>query len=247
MKKLEEQHEEQKLILEQQKKILEELKQHKESHEELKRIELVKKQESKNDIQVSTASAVKQDKMEIQTVVKADLVKNVLVLENEHKVDKNSQSDILLDKNYEIESPGKFRNISLDGISKQKTSGIIVQVEEKNRMEDSNIKEKVLLKKVSHAENFNKSFDVKPDTSFLSKNITFNAVSKDKPINSNIPSFDKKVTKQFDVQEDIKSSEMRVKRRETLAKKSDFEGTISLPKNSIDVNKIGHNNDQSKT
>lgn len=247
MKKLEEQHEEQKLILEQQKKILEELKQHKESHEELKRIELVKKQESKNDIQVSTASAVKQDKMEIQTIGKAEVVKNVIVLENEHKVDKNSQSNILQDKNYVIESPGKLKNISLDGISKQKTSGIIVQVEEKNRMENSNIKEKVLIKKQAHTDNFNKSIDVKPDTSFLSKNITFNAVSKDKPIHSNIPSFDKKVIKQFDAPEDIKSSEMRVKRRETLAKKNDFEGTISLPKDSIDVNKIVHNNDQSKT
>lgn len=246
MKKLEEQHEEQKLILEQQKKILEELKQHKESHEELKRIELIKNQESKNNIQVSTASAVKQEKMEVQTIGKAEIVKNS-ALENEHKVDKNSQSNILLDKNYIIESPGKSKNISLDGISKQKTSEINAQVEEKNRIEDSNIKEKVLIKKQAYANNFNKSIDVKPDTPFLSKNTTFIAVSKDKPIHSNIPSLEKKVTKQFDAPEDIKSSEMRVKRRETLAKKNDFEGTVSLPKDSIDLNKIVHNNDQSKT
>lgn len=246
MKKLEEQHEEQKLILEQQKKILEELKQHKESHEELKRIELIKNQESKNNIQVSTASAVKQEKMEVQTIGKAEIVKNA-ALENEHKVDKNSQSNILLDKNYIIESPGKSKNISLDGISKQKTSEIISQAEEKNRIEDTNIKEKVLIKKQAYADNFNKSIDVKPDTPFLSKNTTFIAVPKDKLIHSNIPSLEKKVTKQFDAPEDIKSSEMRVKRRETLAKKNDFEGTVSLPKDSIDLNKIVHNNDQSKT
>ena len=249
MKKLEEQHQEQKLILEEQKKILQELKQHKESHEELKRIELIKKQEIKNDIQLSTASVMKQDKiMDMPHIVEAEVIKNVPpVFENVHKVDKISQNEILLNKNYVSESPGTSKNISFDNISKQKASEILLEMREKNRIEDLDVKENIVPKKVIHTEKVNKSNDIKLDTSFLNKNVTSNTISKDKPIISNIPSFDKKVTNQFNVPEDIKSSEMRVKRRETLAKKNDFEGTVSLPKSSIDINEILHNSDQRRT
>lgn len=233
--------------MEQQKKILEELKQHKESHEELKRIQLVKNQETKNDIQVSTASPAKQGNMELQPGIKPGIVKNILILENAHKVDKVSQNEILLNKNYITESPKGSENISFGNTPKQKALGIIVQKEEKNRLEDLGAKENTLPKNIIHIEKNNKSIDVKPDTSFLNKNITSNIDSKDKISVSNIPSFNKKLTNQFNIPEDVKNSEMRVKRRETLAKKNDFEGTISLPKNSIEMNQIVHHNDQSGT
>lgn len=249
LKKLEEQHEEQKLILEQQKQILEELKHHKESHEEMKRNEVIEKQQINKKIEQMPA-VPKQDKIEVQPVaIKNEVVKDVPIVEN--KIDKNIEQEILLNKVSEVKPPISYKNISLDNIPRQKKSENLGDIGVKSKMEGLTMDENLAKKKqYMNSKHINESVAVNHDMPVLNKNFTANTVSivpKNSPNILSIPPPAKIDTIKVATPESIKNTEMHIKRRETLEKKNDIEENVPLPNQIANVNLIAYSKEKNGT
>lgn len=234
LKKLEQQHQEQKKILEEQKKILQELKQHKESHEEMKRNEMNKKNEV-----ISSPVLPKEDNVVVKPA------KNAVYPEKKPDI-QNPAPEKVLDKKIESKSPTSSKNTSLDSIVKQVSKDIQNSHLNVERKENLNVKDRVTSNKLDNDPKKlnNSAFDVKQEILNVDKNLTGNFMSKSNPSNLDIsPS----ITKDYVVSSsprNLKNDEIHLKLRETLEKKPDFEMTLSLPKDGVNLNDGGYNKDR---
>lgn len=277
LKKLEEQHEEQKLILEAQKKVLQELKQHKESHELIEKQEAEKKKEKAvQDPEKNKAiqqqhedqkSALEKPKEALPEPKQEKVIPEIIEVQtsaiskqgNVRAEPKEGESVEIIPKventppvhiqgmnhNVELKTKQEVKvvpsNNSFDTFPKQKPKQhediqMLIKKQQDNEVNIKKLEEIVFPKKGVVNEILNKtSADIKDTIQNPIKNLSFN-ISNGVP---NILNIQLPVKK-----EPIKPSpesidpDLIVKRRETLAKKVDFEATVSLPTQDINLNVV---------
>ncbi|PRD30697.1 UNVERIFIED_CONTAM: Slc38a10 [Trichonephila clavipes] len=238
LQKLEQQHKEQKLILEQQKKVLEELKLHKESHEEQRKIDA--DQHQKNKLQVQETKEVVQPLQKHQEINSNNEKKNKIA--ELPKIDPPVINEDTVNQNILPQKNERKPNVAAKNISEEplrRNIPIKIVSNEENVVKE-NVQEAVQVRKTIPVEvvyNIT-SANLEKNTQTLIENQR--AVIPEKNIIDNkLPGLVKQELPEHHVQENSRISDAHINKREPLEeKKILFDASISKQQKDVKIHDV---------